>query len=101
MNNSITIVEERGIKVDIYGLYETSKSKSVIIIIAPGITFIFERIYTGPAISVVLLDIWIYTSSTIVSSTGVIFPEFEKHTIPTFAIRVSASFKPAIQSSLL
>jgi len=57
MNNSITIVKERGVKVDVYRLYETSKLKLVIIIIAPSITFIFKRIYIGLVISIVLLDI--------------------------------------------
>jgi hypothetical protein len=57
MNNSITIVKERGIKVDIYRLYKTSKLKLVIITITPSITFIFKRIYIGLAISIILLDI--------------------------------------------
>jgi hypothetical protein len=56
VNNSITIVKERGIKVDVYELYETSKLKLVIIIITPSITFIFERIYISLATSIVLLD---------------------------------------------
>jgi hypothetical protein len=96
MNNSITTVEERGVKADVYRLYETSKSKSVITIIAPGITFIFERIHIGPATSVVPPDMWVYTSSTIVSSARVAFPEFEEYTTPTFAVRVSAPLKPAM-----
>jgi hypothetical protein len=56
VNNSITIVKERGIKADVYRLYETSKLKLVIIIITPSITFILERIYIGLATSIVLLD---------------------------------------------
>jgi len=56
MNNSITIVKERGIKVDAHKLYETSKLKLVIITITPSITFIFERIHTSLATSIVLLD---------------------------------------------
>ena len=54
VNNSVTIVKERGIKVDVYKLYKTSKS--VIITIALSIAFIFKRIYTGLATSIVLLD---------------------------------------------
>ena len=100
MNNSITIVKERGVKVDVYRLYETSKLKLVIIIIAPSITFIFKRIYIGLVISIVLLDIQVYTLSTIVLFAGVVFPEFKEYTIPTFLVRVSALLKPTPQSSL-
>jgi hypothetical protein len=99
VNDSITAVEERGVKADAYRSYETSKSKLVITTIAPGITFIFERIYTGPATSAVPPDTWVCASSTIVSSAGAAFPEFEEHTTPTFAVRVSAPLKPATQSS--
>jgi hypothetical protein len=48
VNDSVTAVEERGVEADAHGSYETGKSKSVIITIAPGIAFIFERIHTGP-----------------------------------------------------
>jgi hypothetical protein len=96
VNDSITVVEERGIKADVYRLYETSKSKLVITTIAPGITFIFERIYTGPATSIVPPDMWVCASSTIVSSARAVFPEFEEYTTPTFAVRVSAPLKPVI-----
>jgi hypothetical protein len=54
VNNSVTVVKERGVEVDTHRLYETSKS--VIITIAPGIAFIFKRIYTGLATFAVLLD---------------------------------------------
>jgi len=96
VNNSITIVKERGVKVDIYRLYETSKLKLIIIIIAPSIIFIFERIYISLATSIVLLDIWVYALSTIVLSTRVVFLEFKEYTIPTFVVRVSTLLKPTL-----
>lgn len=45
MNNSIIIVKEKYIKVNIYKLYKTSKLKLIIIIITFNNTFIFKRIY--------------------------------------------------------
>jgi hypothetical protein len=93
MNNSITIVKDRGIKADANRLYGTSKSKLVIIKIAPSIAFIFERIHITIAMSIVLLDTWVGVLSTILSSAGVAFPEFKEYT-PTFAVRVSALLKP-------
>jgi hypothetical protein len=101
VNDSVTAVEERGVKADAHGSYETGKSKSVITTIAPSIAFIFERIYTGLATSIVLPDTWACASSIIVSSAGIAFLEFEEHTTPTFAVRVSAPLKPATQSSSL
>jgi hypothetical protein len=99
VNDSVTTVEERGVEADAHGSYETGKLKSAITTIAPGIAFIFERIQTGPATSAVPPDTWACASSTIVSSTGAALPEFEEHTTPTFAVRVSAPLKPATQSS--
>jgi len=93
INNSITIIEERGIEADANRLYETGKSKSIITKIALSIAFIFERIYTTIATFVILPNTWVRVSSITLLSAKVAFPEFEKHT-PTFAVKVSALLKP-------
>jgi hypothetical protein len=98
VNDNATAVEERGIEADAHGSYETGKSVSVMTKITPGIAFIFERIHTTATTSVVPPDTWAWASSTILSSAGAAFPEFEEHTKPTFAVRVSAPLKPATQS---
>lgn len=67
MNNSITTIEPRGIKVDIYRLYGT-----------------------------ILIDIQAYISSTILLSTRVAFPKFKEYTKLPFIVKVSALLKPAI-----
>jgi hypothetical protein len=80
-------------------LYETGKSKPAMTKIAPGIAFIFERIHTTAATSIIPLDTWACASNTIFSSAGAAFSEFEEHTKPSFAVRVSASLKPLTQFS--
>jgi hypothetical protein len=86
VNNSIIIIKERSVKVNIYKLYETSKS--VIITIAFNITFIFKRIYISLTTFIILLNTWACALNTIVLFVKVTFLKFKEYITLTFAVKV-------------